>query len=114
MSNAEQIQEIELNIQEAQEIIEMANLLDKLEQNRAFKKLILEGYMEKEAVRLTMLMAHPNLQEKDKQEAIVQELRGISSLNSYFNTVRYRASMATKAVEANREELTELYKEADE
>ena len=56
MSN-EAINAIERDIKEARKHVELGDSLERLLNNRDFKKVIVEGYFEKEAARLVHLKA---------------------------------------------------------
>lgn len=109
MSN--QIQEIELNIKQAQKIVELGNALERLRNNSDFKKVISEGYFEQEAVRLVHLKSDQNMQSPDSQKSIIAQIDAIGALNQYFQTVFHRASLAGKAIEADEETREELLAE---
>lgn len=114
MSNESVIEEIELNMKEAEKLIELGDMLVKLESNRAFKKVIMEGYLEKEAVRMTHLKAHPNMQSEEQRALLERGLDGIAQLVNYFNTVQYRAKLAADAIKADSEELDRIRNEDDD
>ena len=52
-----QVEEIELEINQAKEKVALKDSLEKLIKNRDFKKVITEGYFEQEAIRLVLLKA---------------------------------------------------------
>ncbi len=104
----QQIQEIEVNIKEAQQIVELGKAMERLRNNRDFKKVVMEGYFEKEAVRLVHLKADPAMQDEVRQKAILSQMDAIGNLNQYFETVFHRANLATKAIAADEETIDEL------
>lgn len=88
--------------------IDLGNALDKLRNNRDFIKLILDGYLKDEAVRLVHAKSSPALQSEAMQAAITRDIDAIGSLAQYFNTVTQQANIAVKqlqGIEAEREEL---------
>lgn len=97
MSN-DAIQEIELSIKEAQKIVDLGAAVQRLASNRDFKKVVMEMYFEKEAVRLVHLKANPAMQDKDRQEAIVKEIDAIGSFHQFLRTLEIQAEMARRAV----------------
>lgn len=107
MSN-ETIQAIERNIKIGRDAIEFGNALIRLRGNKDFKTVILNGYFEREAIRLVHLKADQNMQSADSQRSIVASMDAIGSLNQYFNTVMHKASLADKSVNADQETLEEL------
>jgi len=111
MSQA-QIEEIELNLAEAKTIVNRGDALERLLANPDFKEIVLDGYLEKEAVRLVHLKADHSAQDAESQAAIVRQMDAIGSLTQYFNMVRQQAYMAQKAMEADEASLDELRAEA--
>lgn len=105
------VEEIELNIKEAQKIVDTGNSLERLLNNRDFKKVVLEGYFSEEAVRLVHLKADPSMQTPEKQESIIKQMDAIGSINSYFTTIKHKAMLASKAITADEETREELLQE---
>lgn len=99
------IQEIELNIAEAKKFVALGKSVEKLMANRDFKKVISEGYLEQEAIRLVHLKADPNMQDAESQAAIVTQIDAIGSFTAYLNKVMGQARMAEQAIEADEQEL---------
>ena len=102
------IQQIELNIAEAKKIVDLGQALNRLENNRDFKKLILEGFFSHEAVRLVHLKADPNFQTPERQQSINTQMDAIGSLAQYFNTVNRNAALAAKSIDADEQTRDEL------
>ena len=113
MSNNE-VTEIELNIKEAQEIVDLGKALDRLHNNRDFKKVILEGYFKNEAVRLVSIKGDPNLQSVDSQERIVKAIDAIGGLRGFFGTIDFKAEQAKQAIEEDEKELEFIRNGEDE
>lgn len=105
---SDQLHEIELNIKQAQKIVEQGNALERLRNNNDFKKVIMEGYFEQEAIRLVHLKADQNMQDVERQKSILNQIDAIGSLNQYFQTVFHRSSLASKAIAADEETREEL------
>lgn len=105
---AEQIQQIELNIQQAEEFVERGNTLRRLTENPDFIAIIRKGYLETEAIRLVHLRASPSRNSKESQDEIMKEIDGIGSLLGYFRAIEHSSAMAQQAIEADKETLTEL------
>lgn len=100
MSN-DTVRQLEQNIREAKEILEIDKALQRLTQNQDFKKVIKQGYFEKEAVRLVHLKADPQMQTEASQKSIVAQIDAIGGLLSYFRTLGFNAMQAEKAIEAD-------------
>jgi hypothetical protein len=110
--NDHTVQEIELSIKEANDLVKAANALDRLRKNRDFKLLIEDGYFKDEAVRLVGLKADPGVQQPEKQTKIIREIDAIGSFRNYLSTIYQRASWAEGAIEQAERELEEINGEA--
>lgn len=112
--SAEQIREIEADIKEAKKVIELGETVARLKSNRDFRKLILEGYLRDEAIRLVHVKSDINLQDAENQRKIIRDIDAISSLADYFRTVEFNGRQAKDKLgdaeaaieELSREELT--------
>ncbi len=105
------VQQIEANILKSKEILELHKALLRLEDNRDFRKLIKDGYLRDEAVRLVHLTADPMYQTPDRQAAIRADISAIGGLLQYFRTVKHNASIAERAIEADEAERDEILAE---
>lgn len=112
MSEA-QIKEIEINIEQAKEFIDDAKALDRLYANADFKKIVLEGYLEKEAIRLVHLKGSPATATPDKQADIVKEIDGVGTFLGYLRTVIQKGDWAQGAIEADLEAIDEIRAEME-
>lgn len=113
MSSIEsQVQQLENNIRESKKLVDMGEALDRLMSNRDFKKVILEGFFEKEAIRLVHLKGDINMQSAESQKSILTQIDAIATLNHYFQTVRFKAGMASKAIVSDEETRDELNQES--
>jgi len=108
MSNETEIQEIELNIKQAQDFIELGNCLERLHNNNDFRRLILRNYFNNEPCRLVHLKSDHSQQDPDSQASILRQMDAIGSLVHYFQSIRFQADSAQKAIEADRETHREL------
>lgn len=108
MTNEEQIENIEISIEQAKKAIDSMNSLLKLTKNKDFKKVINEGYFEKEASRLVLLKADPSMQSPEDQRLIENSIIAIGFLRQYFSAVIQMGRMAERTLasdESTREEL---------
>ena len=106
-----QIEEIELNIEQAKRIIENGKALDRLFNNPDFRKIIVDGYLREEAVRLVHLKSDPNLASSEMQGEIVKSIDAIGCLNHYFRNVNHQRMLAVNAIEADEQTREELLAE---
>lgn len=107
MSN-DAIQAIERNIKKAREVLEFSSALERLRGSKDFKKVVLEGYFEQEAIRLVHMKADQNMQKPETQQSIVNQIDAIGQLSQFFATVLHKASMARRQIEADQEAIEEL------
>lgn len=108
MSNDQQIQEIELNIEQAKSYVDLAKSVERLMKNRDFKKVILDEYFREEAIRLVHLKSDPSFQEKEKQEAIDVGMKAIGNLKSWLYKTEQFGEMAKQSISDSEAELDEL------
>lgn len=110
MSN-DTIQAIEENIKRARKLVEVGDALERLKNNRDFKKVMIEGYFEQEAIRLVHLKSDPNVQSPEMQKSIMSQIDAIGAISQYFSTVMHKSSIASKAIASDEEARDELLEE---
>lgn len=108
------IQEIELHMDEAKSAIAKADALERLFSNPDFKEVIVDGYFEKEAIRLVHLKGDPSMQDETRQANLIKEMDGIGSLKGYISAVFRQAEMAQRSIEDDEAELEMLRNEGAE
>ena len=113
MSTAE-LQQLESNIKYAQKIVDLGDALDRLRNNRDFKKVIGEGYFEQEAIRLVHLMSDSNMQFPGIQQSIHKQLIAVGMFREFLETLTTRANMARRAVESDEATRDEILAEGGE
>lgn len=102
------IETLEINIKAARKTKQLGKSLANLSRNSDFKSLILEGYFEKEAIRLVALKSDPNMQDAESQDSLIKQMDAIGGLRQYFSAVLQLSRMAEKAItddEQTREEI---------
>ena len=105
------IQEIESNIRQSKKVVEFGDAIERLRTNKDFKKVIIEGYFEKEAIRLVHLKADPNMQGDESQKAIISQMDAVGTLSQYLYTQGALANMARNSIEADEQTRDELVAE---
>ena len=103
-----QMREVEVTIEQCEEQIEAAEALERLHSNADFKKLILEDYFEKNALRTVMMKSAGGHEGEREQKNLDNVLMGISQLGAYFHKIFSFGEAASRAMEehkATREEL---------
>lgn len=100
MSSVE-LQAIENNIRNSQKVADLGAALERLHSNRDFKKIVLEGYFEQEAIRLVHLKSDQNMQSAESQKAITMQMDAIGTFKQYLRTVEFKADLAGKSIESD-------------
>lgn len=95
MSN--DLTEIGITRKEAEESIKLAEHLEKLHKNASFRKVILEGFLEQEAVRAAPLLAQPL--NDHSRKGVVDALTAIGVLRNYFGTIYRKGDASVTALE---------------
>ena len=106
-----QIKEIEDNIKGARRLVDLGDALERLKANKDFKTLVMEGYFEKEAIRLVHAKSNPGLQSPEMQTSILTQINAIGNLNMYFQTVAQQAGLARKSIEQDEQARDEILAE---
>ena len=106
--STETISAIERNMEKAKAVLDFSVALERLRGNRDFKKVVLEGYFEQEAIRLVHLKSDPNMQAPAIKQSIESQIDAIGQLSQFFSTALQKASMASRQIEADQETIEEL------
>ena len=107
------IEAIERSIQESKGFVALGDSLERLTNNKDFKKIVIEGYFEKEAVRLVHLKADPNMQSAESQKSIIMQMDAIGALKQYLGLILTQAGMAAKQIESDEAYRDELLEEGN-
>lgn len=110
MSSIE-LQQIELSISQARKLVDLGVSMERLTNNRDFKKVINEGYFEQEAIRLVHLKADPNMQSADAQKSIIGQMDAIGAFKQFIQLVSFKGDMANKALASDEQTRDELLAE---
>jgi hypothetical protein len=110
-SSQEQLNQIEITLEQANALIADGEALNRLYNNKDFKRIILDEFFEKHAIRLVHLKASPARQEKQAQLDILKEMDVIGGLRDYFRVIMGRANLAAKELPGNEKTRDELNEE---
>lgn len=94
-------------------MVDLGDALERLRNNRDFKKVITEGYFEDEAVRLVHLMSDSNMQSPEIQTSIHNQMIAIGVFRDYVETLYTRTQMARRSVEADEATRDEILAEGN-
>ena len=100
--------EIQVEMTEAREAVDLADTLKRLHNNADFKKVIVEGYFEKEAIRLVGLKSAASMHTPEAQAHIIRSIDGIGELQQHFNMIYIMGEQAYNALEESAEALQEM------
>ena len=105
-----QIQQVELSLAEAKKVKAFGEAIERLEKNRDFRTVILDGYFTDESRRLTFLTAEENLDEAAMQH-VYAGIRAIGELRKCLMARKQMAQVMEKEIRDHEETLDELRKE---
>lgn len=108
--STEQLNAVEIDIERARELIELAEALKRLHNNKDFKLIIREGYFKEEASRVVIVRADPEMASEEDQKQINDIITSIGGLFAYFHKIYAlgnRAQMSLVADEETRSEILE-------
>lgn len=105
MGNA--VKEIEVTIEQCKEVVERGKALERLLQHPDFNAIIMKDYMEREAHRLTLLLADPACETPQGRDNVMRDLSAIAQLNAFFRTVRKAAEIGQRTLVEHQELLQE-------
>jgi len=106
------IEQIEVSMEHAKATIAKLSSMRKLNDNKDFQDIVLDGYFVKEASRLVLLKADLAMQGEEEQKQIDNSINAIGYVRQYFNTIIQMGLMAERALVADQETHSELLNEA--
>lgn len=107
----EQIETLNISIEQAKKCVDDAITLDKLVNNKDFKKLILEGYFKDTASRLVLLKAEPHMRSKEHQEAITADIDAIGGFRQHLVSITQLGERAKQDIQNDRDTREEMLNE---
>ena len=90
----QQIAALEQQIKDAQASLELGKALTNLRQNPDFKKLMIDGYLKNEAIRLVHLKADPSMSSQANQAAVIRDIDAIGAIDQYFRAIAMMGARA--------------------
>lgn len=106
--NEAEIQEIEIDIENAKSMVSLGEALDRLHKNPDFLAIIRNGYFLHEPARLTSLKAHPSQTGDTEQADIVRQLDGIGALQQHFQKIWAQANLSQQAIAEGEKSIAEI------
>ena len=100
----QQVEEIEMTIKQAKEQVALKDAVIKLSNNKDFKKVVNEGYFEKQASRLVLLKADPNMQDEKSQKELDNSIIAIGYFRQYLSSLVQLGYQAEREILSAEEE----------
>lgn len=104
----DQISQVELTIEYAEEKVALRNSLVSLANDPKFKSIVDQGYFVDTAARLVLLKAEPGQQSKEDQLDIIKRIDAVGYFRQYLSSIIMEGNAAERALKADRETLEEL------
>ena len=105
------LEQIEINIEAAKQLIAIDETLTRLENNKDFQAIILEDFFKTNVVRLVRLKASPQCQDDLNQKFITAQIDAVGQMHQYFTGIRIQGNSARQALERDQEELASILTE---
>lgn len=102
----DQIQAMEVTIEELKEAIDLKKLVLSLESNRAFKKIVIDGYFEVEAARLARISSEPMLNQEQRQ-SIFTDMAGVGAFKRFLHLIVQKGNAAEGMLSSYEADLAE-------
>lgn len=100
----QELNEIEISIEQAQEKVALAEALTRLRSNADFTKVFIETYMKKNAIWLVEAKADPQKQDERNQAFMDKQINAIGQLSQYMQFVLAEGYAAASQIEADEKE----------
>lgn len=92
------VEDIQIQIDDAREMVRGADALERLFENADFNLVVKQGYFQEEPARLVEMKATPAMSSEANQAAIIKQIDGIGALQQYFNARFLTGDMARDAI----------------
>jgi len=107
------IANLEVQITELQEAVEKKDLAFKLEKNPEFKKLILDGFCEKECARFARNSGDPSIPKEMREDSLAMA-QAAGHLRRWLSVTVRMGLRAEEEIRQAREAITEMHQEGQE
>lgn len=98
------LQQIDQQIDVEKVRVARGEALERLQKNKDFQLIVLDGYLRNEAIRLVGLRGEPVLARPETQASILRDIDAIGSFGQYLRTVQAGAEQASKMIAQAEEE----------
>lgn len=110
--NENALEQLEVEIDEAKKQIELLHAVQRLQKNKDFKKVFMDGYFKDTAAHLVLLKALPEMQTKEHQESIITRIDAIGHLREHIRSIYQMGNMAKASMDDKENTRTEILAEA--
>lgn len=110
-ANEQDLEQIEISLEQAKNKVAMHEALIRLKSNLDFKKLFLDGYLDKYVRRLVTLKTLMNMQGEKDQQYISGQISAIGFFDQYMILVAQEGFNAKNSIVADEEEQELILKE---
>lgn len=101
-----EIEQLELAVDKAREMVERRDMVLKLSKNREFRKIMSEGYFVDEAARLVAISGE--LAHKPHRDEIFDSIKAISHVRQYFSDIVRLGNIAENEIDSSEEYLADM------
>ncbi|MBL1322176.1 MAG: hypothetical protein COA63_014125 [Methylophaga sp.] len=105
-----EIEEIEVSIEEAKQVVARGDLLNKLINTPEFQELVDKGYFNDEAIRLVNLYNDPSVP-VDARALVANDLGGIGAFKRYLRVIGMMAQTAQNEIDSHKANLEYIQEE---
>lgn len=97
--NAEEIHEIAVTLESAQQKVRLYEAVQRLKENPDFQLVFMKEYFNEEAARLVHLRSDKNMRDEETQEELLKDIDAIGRCSNFLDTIRLLAGQAAKSIE---------------
>ena len=109
--NVADLEQIELSIEHAKQLIDFGDALARLEKNPDYVKIIQDDFFKNNIIRLVKLKAAPQCQDELNQGFIAKQIDAVGQFEQYLTGIRIQSNQALVALEKDKEEREVLLQE---
>ncbi len=106
-----ELAQIDISIEQAVEMIDTADALRRLHDNKDFHRVIVKGYFKEEAARAVLLRADPEMGSEQAQKEVNDVITSIGGLFAYFHKTYAVANQARMSMAEDEETRGEILAE---
>lgn len=109
-----QLAQVNVNIDDAKEMIKLADALERLYDNKDFNAVITVGYFKEEAHRAVLMRADPAMSSDENQKQMNDIITSIGGLYGYLHKVFQMGGQSRAGLEAHEQTKEDILQEQGE